>query len=168
MKKYLIIITVILALITFSLRSQIQFLKDSLNKQTIKTEYNNGFIINYSDRLNSSIKMLPPKDSKGDVIELVSQKLISKEILKNISLNIFTEEEIKYLSKNNCFVSCLVTSSGKIISASIQFNNCNPSVNIKQLAKFAGEIREKLTFELTFNNEVNQPGCFLLTFPAFR
>lgn len=168
MKKHSILITVLLVSVTINLYGQIQLLKDSMNRQVIKTEYNNGFILNYSDRLNLSMDMIQAKDSQGQVVELISQKLKSKEILTNISSGIFTEEEIRYLSKNNCFISCIVTSTGKIVSVSIQFSNCDPTVNVKQLAKFSNEIREKLSFELTFDREVARAGYFSLTFPAFR
>lgn len=157
----------ILSLTTVTALGQIQLVRDTLTKKHIKTSFNNGYIIEYLDRTSSSDNLPQPKDINGQVAELMDQKLNSIENLNKISNEIFTTEEIKYLNENRCYISCILNTSGKIISASVMFYNNDPVVNVKQLTEFSRKIKENLTFKLLFNNDVNQDGYLSLSFPAF-
>lgn len=168
MKKYFSLIATVLVFITLTLQGQIHLLKDSLIKKNFKNPNNSGYYIQYSDKTNSVDNLPLPKDNNGQTAELMDTKLNSLEKLEKITQHIFDSNQAKYLAKNKCYFSCIITSTGKILSASIIFNNNDPAVDMKQLVEFSNQIKENLSFELVFNKEIKQTGYISLVHPAFQ
>jgi hypothetical protein len=162
------IFVIILIALTFTcLEGQSQIQKDELSKKTQKWGFDSKYSIEYSNEENSTYENLRPKDKENNVAELNDIKLNSIEKLEQITSQIFTKEQAEYLAKNKCYFSCLVSSSGKIITASISFSNHDPEVDRKQLLEFLKQIKENLSFDLSFDREIEQMGYVILVRPAF-
>ena len=167
MKKYSILLFTILAFAALTSQGQFQLVKDNLIKKNIKNPSNSGYYIQYSDLINSTENLTLPKDNNGQTVELIDTKLNCIEKLDIITKHIFDSNQIKYLAANKCYISCIVTSSGKIKSVSVTFFDNDPDVQIRQLTEFSKQIRENLTVALFFDREIKQEGFISLSFPAF-
>jgi hypothetical protein len=109
-----------------------------------------------------------PKDGKGKDVELAGIEVNSIEKLYQIELKIFNPEEIKYLSINNSVAQCVVSSSGKIISASFAFLGWEPKVSVTKLQEYATQIKENVTFKFTYSTDPAQEGYYIKYVPIFR
>jgi hypothetical protein len=167
MKQYFILFSTILVFAALTPQSQFQLIKDNLIKKNIKNPSNSGYYIQYSDVINSTENLNLPKDNYGQTAELTDTKLNSPEKLDKIASHIFDSNQIKYLAANKCYISCIVSSTGKINSASVTFFDNDPDVQLKQLAEFSKQIRENLTVELSFDRDIKEEGYISLSFPAF-
>jgi hypothetical protein len=165
MKKIFILIAIVLTITT--LQGQTQLLKDGLIKEKIKIGNNSKYITKYSDGKFSLANLPRPSDKDNNIAEIANAKLNSIEKLDQITQKIFTSEQAKCLAENRCYFSCVLSSLGKIVSVSITFSNNDPAIDRKQLVEFSNQIKENLSFDLSFDREVKQIGYILLTHPAF-
>ncbi|MGV8091324.1 MAG: hypothetical protein AB2L24_05595 [Mangrovibacterium sp.] len=167
--KYLFFVFAVFSLTGSSLPSYGQFrlLQDSLIKTTERKFDSNTLIVRYSDRINTT-DFFPRPEFDNEHVELLKTELTSDEDLLKVVQQVFSPEEIKYLSDKKCYVSCLILSSGKIVSASIYFIGNDPDIKLEQLVKFSKLIRENLTFTLVFSGEIKQEGYLSFSFPPFK
>ena len=145
MKK--IFLLLILSLLVFQTTfSQVKLLKDTLKKERRKdTNVPGKYIVEYTD-LAEPFNLLPRTTAiDGKINGLVNSNLNSIEKLSKIKHQIFTIEEMKYLAASNCYFKTIFYSTGKIVSVTIIFYNCDPKVNIKKLTEFVKRIREEIT-----------------------
>jgi hypothetical protein len=149
------------------MKGQTQISNDELSKETHKIGNSMNYYIEYSIEENSNDKLTSPRDKDQNIAEITDSKLNSIEKLNQITKQIFTTEQAEYLAKHNCYFSCILTSSGKIINSSMIFYNSDPKVNRKQLLEFLFQITANLSFDLSFDREVVQIGYITLTHPAF-
>ena len=109
-----------------------------------------------------------PKDGNGQYIKSVNMEINSIEKLKQIELKIFKPEEIKYLGKEFCVASCIVTTSGKIISVSFIFTGWEPEIQVTKLQDYASQIKENITFEYSFSSEPAKEGYMKQLIRVFK
>lgn len=170
MKSIFLLLT--LSLLVFQTTfSQVKLLKDTLKKECRKdTNVPGKYIVEYTD-LAEPFDLLPrPTGVDGKINGLVYGNLNSIERFNKIKQQIFTIEEMKYLAASNCYFESIFYSTGKIVSVTIIFYNCDPKVNIKKLTEFVKRIREEITFDLVYENKIGKHGYFSLstkTFPEY-
>lgn len=166
MKNIFVLIIIFFAFT--SLEGQTQLQKNGITKKIHESVIDSKkYHIEYSNEENPTYENIRPKDKDNNDAELQGIKLNSIEKLEQITAQIFTREQAEYLAENKCYFSCLVNSSGKIITASILFSNHDPEVDRKQLLEFLKQIKENLSFDLSFNREIEQMGYVTLVQRAF-
>jgi len=168
MKKGIICFTVIFSLTTYVTYGQIQLLKDTLIKKTERNVKTGKLNVRYFDGIWIEDELSLPKDANENTVEIVDEKLSSIEKLNSIVSHVFTDDEIRYLDSNKCYISCWVLSSGRIVSASISFRGHDPNVDLKKLIEFSDRIKKELSFKLSFDKSVKDKGYIYLSFPAFQ
>jgi hypothetical protein len=109
-----------------------------------------------------------PKNGKGQNVELMAVEVNSIEKLNQIELKIFKPEEIKYLGTNSCTASCIISSSGKIISVSFVFFGWEPEVPVTKLQEYASQIKENIIIKCLFSTEPVQEGYLQQSIFVFR
>jgi hypothetical protein len=168
MKKNIFLLTISLIFIILNLHGQIHIYSDTLIKTTYKKS-DKDFVTNFTDiKYKPENFLIPAKDSNGNIPNWMTQELNSIEKLNQISQKVFTPGQIQYLRDKRFYVSCIVSSSGKIISVSFNFYNNDPNVPLKQLVEYSKQIKENMTFSFTFDREITEEGFYLYGFPAFK
>jgi len=167
-EKINLIVVVLFILSALASKGQIQ-LHDGMLTKTTKMTHNNTFIVVYTDiKIKPENCLFPVKDDNGKIPLWMDFKLNSIEKLNQITQEIFTFDQIKYLYSYHCYVNCVVSSSGKIISASIEFMDGDPDVQLKQLVELSKQVKEKLSFKFEFDRKIVEEGLYPIDFPAFK
>jgi hypothetical protein len=165
MKKVYVFFTMIFVIVANTV-----FAQDSQENFIIKKEKNKidgKTYLNYLDPARKEHYPLP-KAAKGQFIEVNGKVINSREKLNQIELKIFKPEEIKYLGKNGCVATCIVSTSGKIISVSFAFVGWEPEVPVDKLQEYAAQIKENITIEYSFSPEPVQEGYLNELIVVFR
>lgn len=144
---------------------QIRLLNDSLHKTTITSTFKNRYFTSYSDRADSTEILALPVGLNGKKVEIIDFKLDSKEVLDQIVGKIFTKDQLSKLDTIKSYISCVVESTGKIVSVSLVFSNCDPEIPKKQMVELARQVRENLKFDLIFDLKIKQHGYIMLSVP---
>jgi hypothetical protein len=127
-------------------------------------------MIKYMDITEYGDRLPGPRDEKGNLVEIMETRLNSVEKLNQIVLQIFTRDEIMDLNDKRCTLNCYISSSGKIISASISFIDKEPNVSLSKLLKLSQQVKENLTMSLSWNCDSNAKveGYIYLSFLACK
>ena len=160
MKLYFMFTAIFLLNILLS-NAQVKVFKDKLIKER-KEDFtgpgSGGYVIEYTDLAEHSEFLPRCKDANSEIVDVSYNNLNSVEKFNQIKKQIFTEDEMKYLAANNCFCNAIVYSTGEIISATITFYNSDPEIELRKLVEFSRQIKEKLTFDITYTGSVVKKG----------
>lgn len=167
MKKIFVYLSIIFTVCTISLCAQ--KIKDGFKIEIKENSCNRKSDTYYTDNNIKNNNYNSPKDKNDQSLgELIGITFHSIEKLNQIEMQIFNQDEIEYLSKGNSFASCLVSSSGKIVSVSFIFKGWDPNISTQKLAEYANRIKKEITYELTFKREVAKEGYIYQSFPVFK
>lgn len=166
--KRLIALLIILTLFEWSSQGQINLVQGSLVRKTHNDRSSGLPVFEYLDRTNSSDDLQKPTDKDGKIAEINNADMNSIGKLNQIAQQIFSREEIVDLNDKKCTVSCLVLSTGKIVSASILFIGEDPRISMDKLVNFSKRIKEDITFTIHFDRDVKTDGYLSLSFRAFK
>lgn len=122
--------------------------------------------VSYTDSISSK-RFNAPTDIEGGPMELMAFKLNSREKVNEIESQIFLPKDLRSLQSEISLAICKISTNGKIIGVQFIFQGGDPNIPINKLAQFARELKEQITFDLTFTKELGRHGYWTLSFPVF-
>jgi hypothetical protein len=145
--------------------SQNPFLNDSLVKQ-FYVGYYGDTIHTYLD-FEGSFRDLPkPKTTDGEIATIAGFTYKSDGEILNIARRIFSLEELNTLIECRSAIRCISLSSGEIVSASFEFKKV-PEICMTKFVKFSQQMKERITVEATFEEEIGEEGYLESSYGLF-
>ncbi|MGQ1892065.1 hypothetical protein ACT29H_16635 [Thermophagus sp. OGC60D27] len=161
MKKLILISIIFLFFIGSSVFSQteIEILSDTLIREHHGLTMNsNDSIIVYRDYYPETIFPSPKAKAGKFLVEFNVESINTKEKLFQIRDEIFTSEELALLAKYRFTASLVVSSSGKVKSASFLFIGGDPGIELKKLIEYSNQIKRNITLTISFFEKVVEAG----------
>ncbi len=146
--------------------SQSHFLNDSLVKK-FYVGYKGDTIDTYLDFEGSFGDLPKPKTTDGEIATIAGFPYRSDGEIIKIAKEIFSLEELNTLIESTTALSCISLSSGEIVSASFMFFKSEPEICLTKFVKFSQQMKERITIEATFEEEIGEKGYVQSSYRLF-